>query len=143
DVGGLEVTAANGDRKSVHDVSQIADTDRVWIGNIEMTYAQAKSMGYHLDQEDIPAPASANDPAEGDDTEDAPRFDPNDPKNTTTHEEVVAGLNAADAVAMHVGLDHEASAELAADMLTGEIASNDVLFDQMAERGLPKDAAYA
>src|SRR5262249_17770332 len=38
---------------------------------------------------------------------------------------------------------HEASAELAADMLTGEIASNDVLFDQMAQRGIPKDAAYA
>lgn len=139
----IQVIDGNGWSKNVYTASDLKDDDRVRVSGVEMTVAQARSVGYAFDGEEPTAMGSsehASFPADNEE-EEAPELDLRK-EGEATDGEIVALENVVLAAQMHTGLDQEATIELGTDILTGELKEDDPIWDGLQQRGVSRAAAH-
>jgi len=106
-----------------------------------MTVAQAKAAGYSFDgYEPIPVESSANERLT-DNEDQATELDLRE-EGAGTDAEIVALDNVVTEAQMHTGLDEEATVELGTDILTGELKTDDPIWNDLQQRGVSRDAAH-
>lgn len=132
-----------GARRSVHSEADLQPTDIIEVAGVPMRVEQARAAGVNVRisadattaSEAVTAKAPGAD--EAIETVDERRAD----DGRGTDAERVAMDNVVTAVAMHTGLDQDAAIELGKDILTGELAQDDVIWNGLHQRGISKDAA--
>ncbi|RXH06303.1 hypothetical protein [Bradyrhizobium vignae] len=130
-----------GARRSVLSEADLQPTDIIEVAGIPMTVVQARAAGVKVSV-DSAASEAVTPKAPGAESEAAETVDDrkvDDGRGTDA--EIVAMDNVVAAVAMHTGLDQEAAIELGRDILTGELAQDDVIWTGLQHRGISKDAA--
>lgn len=107
-----------------------------------MTVAQARAAGVKVSVDRTASEAvTPKAPGSDDDAAETAVDDRKVGDGRGTDAETVAMDNVVAAVAMHTGLDQEAAIELGKDILTGELAQDDVIWTSLQHRGISKDAA--
>jgi len=137
----IQVIDGNGWSKNIYTASDLKGDDRVRVNGIEMTVAEARSVGYFFEGEE-PIPAESAESAglpdnDGETTEVDLRGEAG-----VTDAESVALDNVVAAAQMHTGLDQEATIELGTDILTGELKADDPIWDGLQQRGVSREAAH-
>jgi hypothetical protein len=138
------IDGQTGARKSVFSEADLHPSDMVEVSGIPMTVAQAKAAGVNItvtptadtSREAVAQAPGDNDPEPEVDTR---RGD----DGHATDAEVIALDTVASAVEMHTGLDREATLELGADILLGQIPQGDEVWEGLQSKGISPDAARA
>ncbi|WP_314948886.1 hypothetical protein [Bradyrhizobium cosmicum] len=131
-----------GARRSVHSEADLQPTDIVEVAGIPITVAQARAAGVRLSVDAAASEAAVTPKAPGDDSDAVETVDSRKADDGSgTDAEIVAMDNVVTAVALHTGLDQDAAIELGKDILTGELAQDDVIWTGLQQRGISKDAA--
>ncbi|QQO21810.1 hypothetical protein JJB98_18635 [Bradyrhizobium diazoefficiens] len=133
-----------GARRAVFSEADIQSTDIVEVAGVPMTVAQARAAGVKISVDATAASEAVTPKAPGDDAtdDDAVVDTRKGDDGRATDAERVAMDNVVTAVAMHTGLDQDAATELGKDILTGELAQDDVIWTGLQQRGISKDAAF-
>lgn len=133
-----------GARRSVLSEADLQATDIVEVAGVPMTVAQARAAGVKISVDATASEAVTPKAPDDDTTDTADAVDQRAADDgRATDAEIVAMDNVVAAVAMHTGLDQEATIELGKDILTGELPQDDVIWTGLQNRGVSKDAAVA
>jgi hypothetical protein len=136
------IDGKTGDRKSVFTADDLGASDIITVQGIPMTVAQAKSAGYSFDGSE-PIPVDSPDGLTPSDNDEASQGLDLREGGSVTEPELVAMDNVTAAVAMHTGLDQEATIELGKDILTGQIPGGDEVWTGLQSKGISQSAAIA
>jgi hypothetical protein len=145
DTGPTVIDGQTGVKRAVFSDADLQATDMIEVAGVPMTVAQARAAGVNISVDARASQAVAPQAPGADDVADQVD-DAVDQRMTgdgrATDAEAVALDNVVQAVAMHTGLDQEATLELGNDILKGEIAQDDPIWTGLLNKGISKDAVH-